>query len=146
MNDSLFNEGVWCSSLDGNDENVLFGCICRSPNSSVENTNELYRLLKLESLNRFSKICIVGDFNFPEIKWRGAWSSVRGNEFVECIRYVFLNQMVDKPTRSRQGQTSNILDLILVNEVIFISEVKHSSPIGKSDHETLTFTLYTARM
>ena len=51
--------------------------------------------------------------------------------------------MVDKPTRSREGQTSNILDLILVNEVRFISEVKHSSPIGKSDHETLTFTLYT---
>ena len=57
---------------------------------------------------------------------------------------VFFKQMVDKPTRSRQGQTSNILDLILVNEVRFISEVKHPSPIGKSDHETLiTFTLYT---
>ena len=67
----------------------------------------------------------------------------RGNEFVECIRYVFLNQIVDKPTRSREGQTSNILDLILVNEIKFIYEVKHSSPIGKSDHETLTFILYT---
>ena len=49
LNDSLFNECVWCSFLDGNDENVLFGCIYRSPNSSVENTNELYRLLKMES-------------------------------------------------------------------------------------------------
>ena len=67
----------------------------------------------------------------------GAWSGVRGNEFVECIRDVFLNQMVDKPTRSRQGQMSNILDLILVNEVRFTSEVNHCSPIGKSDHETL---------
>ena len=55
----------------------------------------------------------------------------------------FLNQMVDKPIRSRQGETSNILDLILVNEVRFISEVIRSSPIGKSDHETLTFALYT---
>ena len=137
LNDSLFNESVWCSFLDGNDENVLFGCIYRSPNSSVENTNELYRLLKMEYFNRFSKICIVGDFNFLEIQWRGAWSGIRGNEFV------FLNQMVDKPTRSRLGQTSNILDLILVNEVRFILEVIHSSPIGKSDHETLTFTLYT---
>ena len=51
----------------------------------------------------------------------------------------FFNQMVDKPTRSRQGQTSNILDLILVNEFRFISEVYHCSAIVKSDHETLTF-------
>ena len=39
LNDSLFNECVWCNFLDGNGENVLFGCIYRSPNSSVENTN-----------------------------------------------------------------------------------------------------------
>ena len=49
LNDSLFNEYVWCSFLDGNDENVIFGCIYRSRNPSVENTNELDRLLKLES-------------------------------------------------------------------------------------------------
>ena len=51
--------------------------------------------------------------------------------------------MVSKPTRVRAGQASNILDLVMVNEENFISNIKHYSPIGKSDHETLLFTLYT---
>ena len=43
----------------------------------------------------------------------------------------------------RAGQSSNILDLIMVNEQNLISSTEHFSPIGKSEHETLMFTLYT---
>ena len=51
-------------------------------------------------------------------------------------------QMVSKPTRTRVGQTCNILDLVIINDVSLISDIEHGSPIGKSDHETLFFTLY----
>ena len=51
--------------------------------------------------------------------------------------------MVSNPTRRREGQRSNILDLILVNDEHFISNIEHCSPIAKSDHGVLLFTLYT---
>ena len=51
-------------------------------------------------------------------------------------------QMVSKPTRTRVGQTCNILDFVIINDVSLISDIEHESPIGKSDHETLFFTLY----
>ena len=51
--------------------------------------------------------------------------------------------MVSKPARVRAGQASNILDLIMVNEENFISNIEYYSAIGKSDHETLLFTLCT---
>ena len=38
---------------------------------------------------------------------------------------------------------NTFIDLVMVNEENFISNIKHYSPIGKSDHETLLFTLYT---
>ena len=62
------------------------------------------------------KVCIVGDFNFPNIKWKGEWPGIMGNAFIECLREAFLLQMEDKPTKLRLGQTGNILDLVLVNE------------------------------
>ena len=49
---------------------------------------------------------------------------------------------MSKPTRTRVGQTCNILDLVIINDVSLISDIEHGSPIGKSDHETLFFTLY----
>ena len=67
------------------------------------------------------KVCIVGDFNFPNIKWKGEWSGVMDNEFIVCLREAFLLQMVDKPTRIRLGQMGNILDLVLVNEEQLVS-------------------------
>ena len=45
-------------------------------------------------------------------------------------------------THSRVGQTSNLLDLVLVNEESLISDIVHFSPVAKSDHETLIFTMY----
>ena len=50
--------------------------------------------------------------------------------------------MVSKPTRTRVGQTCNILDIVIINDVSLISDIEYGSPIGKSDHDTLFFTLY----
>ena len=107
----------------------------RSPNSTRVNTQEMYELLNNRTVGSFTKVCIMGDFNFPMIKWKGGWCGNEGNEFVEQIRDALLIQKVRKPTRRREGQTSNILDLVLVNDDNQISE------IGKSDHEVLMFTI-----
>ena len=96
--------------------------------------------MKSDLLYNYDKIYVVGDFNYPSVRWDDEWSNNKDNEFVEC-----LTQMVKKKkkvTRKRGGQTSNLLDLVLVNEESMVSDTEHLSPIGKSDHETLVFSLY----
>ena len=97
----------------------------------------LFSLLELanKSISNNDKICIVGDLNYPSIKWNGILTHDRDFELVEAIRDAYLYQMVNKPTRSRLGQTANITDLVLVNYEFFMTEIDHCCPLGKSDHQ-----------
>ena len=88
---------MWWCFKDSTNESILIGCVYRSPSSTVENTEQMYRLLKNEDIHGFTKVRIVGDFNFPAIKCKGWWSGDANNDFIECVRYVFLIQMVVKP-------------------------------------------------
>lgn len=142
LNNSQFDESLWCSYKGAQDETVLVGCIYHSPNSSEENTKLLFNLLKHEEISKYNKILIMGDFNYPDIKWDGSWSGERNNMFVECLRDIFLIQKVTKPTRHRDGQRSTVDDLILVSEDNLISDISHLDPLGKSDHDILVFDLY----
>ena len=67
-------------------------------------------------------------------------SNNKNNEFVEYVRDVFLTQTVKNPTRKREGHTSNLLGLVLVNEESMVSGTEHLFP-GKSDNETPVFSL-----
>ena len=87
-------------------------------------------------------MCIVGDFNFPSMKWNGEFLGNTENEFVECTHDAFLIQVVKHPTRKREGQKPSLTDLVFVNDELLVSDVSHSKPFGKSDHETLLFNLY----
>ena len=144
MNDTKFEECVWVHFTTGDGQKVLFGCIYKSPNSSKENEDRLFELLKRDTLKKYDCVCITGDFNFPGIDWTGTWTGEEDDKFIECLRDAFLLQMVNKPTRRRDGQTPNILDLVLTNNEALISDVNHLTPLGKSDHEVLTFSLYVA--
>ena len=50
------------------------------------------------------------------------------------------------PTRYRNGERLNTLDLIMTNEENMIDSVTHSAPLGKSDHEILEFQLTTEHL
>ena len=67
--------------------------------------------MESDLLNNYDKICIVGDFNYPSVRWDGEWSNNKDNKFAECVRDVFLTQTVKKTTgsRRREGHTSNLL-------------------------------------
>ena len=39
---------MWCCFNDSNNESILIGCVYRSPNSTVENTEQMHRFLKNE--------------------------------------------------------------------------------------------------
>ena len=62
--------------------------------------------------------------------------------FQETIDDLLLFQMVENCTRHKHGQTPNLLDLVIVNDEDFISTIEHSSPLGNSDHDVLSFSLY----
>ena len=51
----------------------------------------------------------------------------------------FLHQHVERPTRRRGDDEPSKLDLIFTNEEMQVNEVKHISPLDKSDHDVLSF-------
>ena len=125
---------------------LLFGCLYRSPtttDNSAANNTSLNQLLKFISLKKYTHVCLLGDFNYKAINWT-SWTSTCGeesaeNQFLEACRDCFLHQHVERPTRRRGDDEPSKLDLIFTNEEMQVSEVKHSSPLGKSDHDVLSF-------
>ena len=85
------------------------------------------------------KICIMGDFNYPSIKWNGILTYVTDFEFVETICDAYLYKMVAKPTRSRLGQAANNNVWCMMS--FSITEIEHCCPLGNSDHQVLKFTM-----
>ena len=142
FNSSPFQESVWCTFNSISDGRVLIGCIYRSPNTSTqENDENLFNLLKSEGMVKYDKICIVGDFNFPKVNWEGEWAGEKNREIIQNIQDAFLIQKVLCPTRRRPHQNPTLDDWVLVNDEKLISDVTHHDPLGKSDHNVLTFQL-----
>ena len=79
----------------------------RSPISSEENDGALNLVMgKMCSLapGRFSHICVVGDFNFPRIRWSATHTTpVESKEakFIDIIEECYLYQHTNGPTRCR---------------------------------------------
>ena len=107
-----FKENVWCSFTTHNNENILIGNIYHSPHSEDSNTENLLNLLKCTDYNHFNKVYITGDFKYPNLNWNGKCDHSKNEMFKETINDGFLIQHVNKPTRSRGGQRSNIFDLV----------------------------------
>ena len=125
---------------------LLFGCCYRSPTEnafSKTNKENLNKLLKFVSCKNYTHVCIVGDFNYRSINWISGNapgnSTSDENVFLETIQDCFFHQQVRKPTRRRGDTTPTLIDLILTNEELQVGEVKHLPPLGKSDHDVLSF-------
>ena len=142
--DSRFQESCWCVvNLDSN-ERLLLGAIYHSPSSSAINTNKLNMLLH-SAVEKYDYLVLIGDFNFPTIDWDN-WStphSVNHPEFkfIECLRDSFLSQVIDSRTRYRDGQNSNILDLVILDKPEIFDGVEYYSNLGASDHVSLQINL-----
>lgn len=137
-----FDENVFCHFTTIDNRKVLVGCIYRSPSSTDENSKKLIELIRDVGNKHFDFICLTGDFNWKNLNWQTCTSA---NEiemgFFEALKDGFLTQIVEKPTRRRGDQAPSLLDLVIVNDEDIVSEVKHHSAMGKSDHEVLCFDL-----
>ncbi len=146
--DTIHKDAVWCEIKLLNNDVLLLGCVyrhhCRVRESSASHQNFIKMLNDYVQNKNYSHVLITGDFNLKHIDWNN-WSSPssnmkeEGNTFLEWMRDNFLYQHVDTPTRGRDNQKSNILDLIITNEENMVTDLEHLSPLGKSDHELLYF-------
>ena len=55
-------------------------------------------------------------------------------QFIECLRDNYLNQLISEPTRYRDGQRANILDLLIIDKSEIVSKITYSSNLRASDH------------
>lgn len=102
-----FQEFVWTEiNLHGTDE-LLLGCMYRSPNSESENVCYMSDEIRHVCSLNHSHILTVGDFNFRNIDWDLQSSTTNEhcleNKFVEVVKDMFLFQHVKVPTRFRPG-------------------------------------------
>ena len=89
------------------------------------------------SARQYNNIIILGDFNYCSIDWELKTSNpvtASTTLFLDRINDLFLEQLVSEPTRFRAGQTSNILDLVLCNNIYFVDSIDYREPLGCSDH------------
>ena len=127
-------------------DTLLFACLYRSPTrteTSEKNNERLNRLLECIANKKYSHRCIVGDFNFRDINWATGTTTCSENsteaKFIETIRDCFLYQHVENTTRKRGNDEPSLLDLILSDEEMQVSDISHLPPLGKSDHCLVNF-------
>ncbi len=124
---------------------LKFCCIYRSPNSTAEDTSDLIRGMG-QFIDEKEDTIIIGDFNFPEIDWIGNVSTKDEDHpaslFLESTQDGMLSQHIKEPTRWREGQKANTLDLLFTSKDGLVSDIEVLPPIGKSDHGVVLFNIH----
>ena len=147
LSDSEFSESLWVRLPLHGQANLLLGCIYRSPSTrSTDDTVKLTEVLNRAASASDTHLLIIGDFNFPRIEWKEGLGNIAGSNpnedlFISCLNENFLIQMVDSPTRIREGQGHNILDLVLTSNQHILNSITYDTPLGKSDHVSLVLDL-----
>ena len=100
----------------------------KSPNPIDENVLNLFQLLDSVGIVNFKKLLIIGDFNYPEIEWSN-WSTTTSEnhnafKYLECLRDNYFEQFVTTPTRRRDENPGNILDLVLTDSADFVKMLR----------------------
>ena len=116
--------------------------VYRSPNSPNSNNLELLNIFENISSNSQNSTIIIGDFNLKQINWETLNVPTRSDNqdckfeerFIDKVLDSFYTQHVHEPTRYRDGQQSNILDLVFTDPDLTVYSIDHLPPLGRSDH------------
>jgi hypothetical protein len=142
--DAGFTESLWISLTGDKKYSILLGCIYRSPNSTASNNDKLLTTLEKGASLTYDSMIIVGDFNYKEIDWRNNRVTCGINHpasmMYDKLNDLFLTQLINEPTRYRQGETPNILDWLVTDSPHCIDCLTIGPPLGeKGDHCTIMF-------
>ena len=133
-------ESIFVDCRLQDNKTLRVGLMYRSPNSSAENNEALNDLLSKASDQKNFHLLVMGDFNYKEIDWdrESVNANIRkdnaANNFVQTVKKSYLFQHVREPTRQRDGQKENILDLIFTNRDDIVQDIYTTAGLGKSDH------------
>ena len=87
---------------------------------------------------------IAGDFNYKEIDWEMEYAPHHDShlqDIVETLQDCFLSQHVTEPTRYREGERSNLFDLVLSTDDGMVQNLTYHPPLGESDHVIIRFNV-----
>lgn len=123
---------------------MVVGVCYRPPNDSSTFVTELYDAINIV-ITRYptSPVFLLGDFNYPGIKWSTSPPSLNSSssvcqEFIELCSYFHFTQIISEPTRVTPT-SANLLDLVLTTCPELCSEVTYMPKI--SDHSLLNFSV-----
>ena len=144
-----FDESVWCMILNKDSERILVGNIYRSPSSDTQNAQRMCSAINEMCGKDCSQVIICGDFNLKEIDWERHQVHVTEDHpaslLLECVDDNFLIQHVTENTRFREGQASNLLDLVFTDRDDNVTRLDYEMPFGRSDHVCLMFEVLCHR-
>ena len=125
-------DGAFCQcvgvKLKGRSREIGIYVVYRSPNSR-ENDEEL--CAKMRRLN--GRYVVVGDFNYPGIRWVTGGSDARGRAFYDMVEDMHMSQHIEEPTHT----SGNTLDLLLSSEENTVRDVRMEGRLVTSDHELI---------
>ena len=133
---------MYCKFSSKNSGLLHILCIYRSPNSKIENNNNLNSLIsKFSKLN--GHLLILGNINYPTINWamlvtphiKENWTT----KFLTVTKNSFLHLHVNNTIHVRPNQTPTLIDLIFTSDDQTINNLSFLSPLGKSQHNVITF-------
>ena len=146
--ESIYNPSIFCKVVITKDVYFNVGLIYRSPNCTYEECQLLNKQITAASKQLHKpddNLIILGDFNYPEIKWETLTSPAnvthKATEFLNTVESNQLTQLIDNPTHYRTTQNPTLIDLVLVKDSEIVNEVSYDAPFGKSHHQILALSL-----
>ena len=131
-------DAVCCKLHINNLSDLGILCIYRPPNSSP-NDNKCVLDIITDFLHfNFKYNIIIGDFNFPEIRWPSHASTAQGVIFLNFCQDNFLSQHVVSATRRA---SNSLLDLVFSTEGTVVNDISVNEEFGTSDHSIIQFSL-----
>ena len=140
-----FSENKILSVKFNNNKSLLVACLYRSESGTRENNENMLKLIQGIEKMKYTHKLVVGDVNYKHIDWE-TWQTPKPEsseeyQFISCIQDIYWHQHVTLPTRYREGTDPSTLDIILTNDENIIDKLEHLSPLGKSDHSMLSFSM-----
>ena len=81
-----FNEQVWISIKLKKSDELIFGCLYRSPKPNTDNHSSLLKLIEEATQRNSSHMVLVGDFNYPGIDWNNLTATrIEEKQFLESV-------------------------------------------------------------
>jgi hypothetical protein len=120
-----------------NGKSLGFLCVYRPPNISKDEDKYLYDVMNAFLNYKIESCVIVGDFNFPDIRWPNFTSSHQSDTFLTFYQDHFLTQYVSCGTRMKSNA---ILDLIFTTSGTQILDLSVNEELGNSDHSIIQFS------